>query len=366
MAEIRLQQLAHSYHNNPDSESDYALKTCDYLWEDGGAYALLGPSGCGKTTLLKIISGLLQPSQGKVLFDGVDVTAQSPRQRNIAQVFQFPVIYDAMSVYDNLAFPLRNRKLAAAAIDRRVQEVAEMLDLQANLKQRARGLSADLKQMISLGRGLVREDVSAILFDEPLTVIDPHLKFTLRRKLKQVHERYRHTLIYVTHDQGEALTFADQVAVMSEGTILQVGTPQQLFEKPVHRFLGHFIGSPGMNFLDCQVRQDEVVIDGHLMDGHPLRLADGIARRAGALTGRLELGVRPEFVRLCASAETNTVPVSVQEVQDLGNYQLVNVQCGKHMLKVKVVEAQDVQIGAAWLQFPADMTRLYNNGHLVE
>ena len=183
----------------------------------GLAYALLGPSGCGKTTLLNIISGLVIPSQGRLLFDDADVTHLATKERNIAQVFQFPVIYDTMTVAENLAFPLKNRRLAKAAVDRRVAEIAAMPDLTGVLNRRARGLTADAKQKISLGRGLVRSDVSAVLFDEPLTVIDPALKWELRSKLKAVHRALDLLMIYVTHDQIEALTFADKVVVMNEG-----------------------------------------------------------------------------------------------------------------------------------------------------
>ncbi|MEG0151436.1 MAG: ABC transporter ATP-binding protein, partial [Comamonas sp.] len=181
MARITL-DLAHAYRPHPQQDSDYALLPLQMEFADGGAYALLGPSGCGKTTLLNIMSGLLTPSHGKVLFDGRDVTQDSPQQRNIAQVFQFPVIYDTMTVAENLAFPLRNRKVPEAEIRQRVGVIAEMLEMSGQLNQRAAGLSADAKQKISLGRGLVRADVAAVLFDEPLTVIDPHLKWQLRRK----------------------------------------------------------------------------------------------------------------------------------------------------------------------------------------
>jgi glycerol transport system ATP-binding protein len=188
MAKISIDNLRHSYlpFPNPGRDADYVLKKLSIDWADGGAYALLGPSGCGKTTLLNLISGLLVPTEGKILFDGVDVSRLSPEARNIAQVFQFPVIYDTMTVYDNLAFPLRNRGVAENAIDPRVKEIAGMLDLTSTLHKRASGLTADGKQKISLGRGLVRADVSAIMFDEPLTVIDPHLKWQLRSKLKEL------------------------------------------------------------------------------------------------------------------------------------------------------------------------------------
>ncbi|MCG8597020.1 MAG: ABC transporter ATP-binding protein, partial [Kiloniellales bacterium] len=193
MARVDLKDIAHSYLPAPvaEREADWALKPLNHVWEDGGAYALLGPSGCGKTTLLNIISGLVTPTRGRVLFGGEDVTGLPTARRNIAQVFQFPVIYDTMTVYQNLAFPLRNRKVPESEIRARVEDVAEMLELSGQLGQRARRLTADAKQKISLGRGLVRADVAAILFDEPLTVIDPHLKWQLRRKLKQIHERAR-------------------------------------------------------------------------------------------------------------------------------------------------------------------------------
>ena len=249
MARIDLDHIKHSYLAHPKSEADYALKEVHHSWDDGGAYALLGPSGCGKTTLLSLISGLIHPSDGKILFDGEDVTDLSTEHRNIAQVFQFPVIYDTMTVAENLAFPLRNRKLPEPEVDRRVKEILEMIGLSDRANKRARGLSADQKQKISLGRGLVRSDVNAILFDEPLTVIDPHMKWVLRSQLKQLHRRFGFTMVYVTHDQTEALTFADTVVVMYEGQIVQIGSPSELFERPKHTFVGYFIGSPGMNVM---------------------------------------------------------------------------------------------------------------------
>jgi glycerol transport system ATP-binding protein len=253
MASITLDKLAHSYSANPKTDADFALKEIDYQWEDGGAYALLGPSGCGKTTLLNIISGLLVPSKGHIRFDGQDVTHLQPEERNIAQVFQFPVIYDTMTVRQNLAFPLINRRVPQDEITKRVNDMIEVLDLSDKADRRARGLTADEKQKISLGRGLVRYDVNAILFDEPLTVIDPHMKWQLRTKLKDLHRQLGHTMIYVTHDQTEALTFADKVVVMYEGEVVQIGTPEELFNEPAHTFVGYFIGSPGMNVIPCEI-----------------------------------------------------------------------------------------------------------------
>ncbi len=358
MARIELQDLAHAYGSAPASDSDYALRPLDLTWQDGGAYALLGPSGCGKTTLLNIISGLISPTRGRVLFDGRDVTTLPTERRNIAQVFQFPVIYDTMTVYQNLAFPLRNRGVDTATVRTRVTEVAEMLDLVGDLGKRAQSLSADAKQKISLGRGLVRSDVAAILFDEPLTVIDPHVKWQLRRKLKEIHERYELTLIYVTHDQNEALTFAERVVVMHEGQVLQTGTPQELFEAPSHRFVGYFIGSPGMNFLPCTIDGDAAVIGRQR-----LPLSEQLLRGTQAAED-LEIGVRPEFVRL-AEGSDSVLQAQVRDVADLGNFKIVTCVMDDLELKVKVPEDQAVPAERCGLQFDPRMTRLYSAGRLL-
>ena len=357
MARIEL-DLAHAYRPRPEQDSDYALLPLRMAFEDGGAYALLGPSGCGKTTMLNIMSGLLVPSHGKVLFDGQDVTRHSPQQRNIAQVFQFPVIYDTMSVADNLAFPLRNRKLPEDQIRKRVGEIAEMLDLSGQLNQRAAGLAADAKQKISLGRGLVRSDVSAVLFDEPLTVIDPHLKWQLRRKLKQIHHELKLTLIYVTHDQVEALTFADQVVVMTRGRAVQVGAADALFERPRHTFVGHFIGSPGMNFLPA-----EALAQGLQVAGAVLPLPAALEGFAGAC----QLGIRPEYVQLAAAATAGAVAATVERVQDIGTHWMLSAAVQGQSIKVRLdAGAHDLRPGdSVHLQLLCPHTCFYVNEELL-
>ncbi|BBV96357.1 ABC transporter ATP-binding protein [Pseudomonas monteilii] len=362
MAEIRLRQLAHSYSRQPASEADYALHALEHVWEQGGAYALLGPSGCGKSTLLNIISGLLTPSHGEVLFDGKPVNQLSPQARNIAQVFQFPVVYDTMTVFDNLAFPLRNQGLDEARVRARVEEIAEVLDLSAVLRRKARNLSADEKQKVSMGRGLVRDDVSAILFDEPLTVIDPHLKWKLRRKLKQIHEQFNITMIYVTHDQLEASTFADKIAVMHGGRIVQFGTPRELFERPRHTFVGYFIGSPGMNLIEVRAEADGVAFG----DVH-LALPDGLRERLAATTGgRLQVGIRPEFVQLWGSPFDDAIPARVLDIEDLGTYRIVTIEAGGVALKVRLGEDRPLPVDQAWVSFPAQWLMLYVDDVLLE
>ena len=357
MAQITLDKLAHSYVAKPQADADFALKQIDYVWQDGGAYALLGPSGCGKTTLLNIISGLLTPSKGHILFDNDDVTLRSPEQRNIAQVFQFPVIYDTMTVEQNLAFPLVNRGVARSEIDKRVSDMLETLDLKDKARHRARGLTADEKQKISLGRGLVRYDVNAILFDEPLTVIDPHMKWQLRTKLKQLHEQFGHTMIYVTHDQTEALTFADKVVVMYEGEVVQIGTPEELFDEPAHTFVGYFIGSPGMNVLPCEVNGNTV----H-MAGEQFVLDKGYA----ALTGQLEIGIRPEFITIKSATEANDhgVAMQVTAVENIGRHKIVRGTVNGHAIDVLIDEDQSVP-SDAYAVFDKSRFNVYQNSHLV-
>ena len=330
MAEIQLKNLRHSYFPNPKSEEDYALKSVDLTWEEGLAYALLGPSGSGKTTMLNVLSGLLKASEGQVLFDGRDVTALDARERNIAQVFQFPVIYESMSVRDNLAFPLRTRKVPQERIKERVGFIAEELGLTPLLDRKARALTAEQKQRISLGRGLVREDVAAILLDEPLTVIDPAEKMALRRTLKAVQLHLGVKLIYVTHDQHEALTLADRVVVMDEGEVVQVGSPEELFEDPAHKFVGYFIGTPGMNFIDCVLDSSELVV------GQTRFVLNGAAGTLAAQTGPLSFGIRPDFLSLSESQPGHTIPGTVTRVENHGDERIVVVDTGAGQVFARV------------------------------
>jgi len=353
MPKITLSGWRHSYSPAPATPEDYALKQIDLDWQDGGAYALLGPSGCGKTTLLNIISGLLVPSRGKVLFNDRDVTGLPPDQRNIAQVFQFPVIYDTMTVRQNLSFPLRNRGVGEPRIAARVAEIAEMLEVTDMLDTRAANISADNKQKISMGRGLVREDVNVVMFDEPLTVIDPHLKWKLRSKLKELHQRVRATMIYVTHDQTEALTFAEQVVVMQDGEIVQIGTPVDLFERPAHIFVGHFIGSPGMNVLPCEVSDGIARFQGAVVE-----LEGAIAAAPGGVT---QIGIRPEYISLGADG----LPATVRKVSDVGRHRVVEAMVGDQSVKAVTSGPVPAQGETTHLQFQPSQTRVYRDGWIA-
>ncbi|MEU4226784.1 ABC transporter ATP-binding protein [Nonomuraea sp. NPDC026600] len=348
MADIRLEGVGHSY----DGGRTWALKPMTWTWRSSRAYALLGPSGCGKTTLLNIISGLLSPTVGRIWFDDREVTAVPTAGRNIAQVFQFPVLYEEMSVYDNLAFPLRNRKYPKAEIDQRVRRVSQLLGLDDHLKRRSRRLDPGRQQIVSLGRGLVRSEVAAVLLDEPLTVVDPALKWTLRSKLKEIHRDTGHTLIYVTHDQTEALTFADEVVVLNEGAIVQAGEPAELFLSPAHEFVGHFIGSPGMN-----------VVPAEIADGVVIVAETDVGRAVGELDpGPVHIGVRPEFARLGAGETSPGLPVRVTAVDRMGAYNLVHVQAGDHPMIAKTeAEARFAPDTVEFLHFAPDRAFLFRD-----
>jgi glycerol transport system ATP-binding protein len=356
MANITLKEIAHSYTGESENPDDFALKRLDLTWRDGGAYALLGPSGCGKTTLLNIISGLLVPTRGSILFNDQDVTRLSTEQRNIAQIFQFPVIYDTMTVFENLAFPLKNRGRSKKEIEPRVVELAQMLGLEKNLHTKAQHLTADAKQKISLGRGLIRQSVNAILFDEPLTVIDPQLKWELRSQLKHLHKQFGFTMIYVTHDQTEALTFADEVVVMYEGKIVQVGTPEDLFEKPAHTFVGYFIGSPGMNIVPCQLQGDTAVIEGY-----HITLAENYAAHGN---GNIKLGIRPEHLSLVGPDEEG-LPVNILNVDDIGRHKIVKVAANETTFNVIMPELAAMTGDKGSLIINRDNINIYVDEHRV-
>ena len=354
MAKITLKNLSHSYLTKQKSDSDWALRDVNIDWKDGGAYALLGPSGCGKTTLLNIISGLLNPTKGKVLFDDKDVTTLNPIERDIAQIFQFPVIYDTMTVYNNLAFPLKNRGLSENEIDSKVKKIAEMLELTSTLKNKASGLTADGKQKISLGRGLVRSDVNVIMFDEPLTVIDPHLKWVLRSKLKELHQKINRTMIYVTHDQIEALTFADQVVVMHEGQIVQTGTPVELFEKPKHTFVGHFIGSPGMNILPCEIKNGQISFEGKILPSNTSIKKSNFSKT--------QIGIRPEFIKF----SNDGIPVKIKRVSDTGRHKVIDTECSSGSIKILANTSTQIPSGSAHITFDQKHTYAYGDNWIIE
>jgi len=334
VAEVRLQALAHRY---PGADEN-TLADLNLVIPRGEAHALLGSSGAGKSTLVNLLSGLLRPSAGAILFDDRDVSMVRPRDRHVAQVFQFPVLYEAMTVAEVLAFPLCNRGWRRADAKRRAADIAERLDLARWLGTRASTLSLFQKQLVAIGRALVRPDIALVLLDEPLTAVEPAVKWQLRGAIKTVQRELGATMVYVTHDQTEALTFADRISVMHDGRILQSGTPEVLYNLPDHEHVAHFIGSPGMNLLPGQVEQGAFLLAGNRL---------GAA--AGMTSGPCTIGFRPEWARLEPAPDgasgirvTATRVLGVQGHRSVG---IVTAVLGEH--EVKTRQVIDVQPGDA-------------------
>jgi ABC-type sugar transport system ATPase subunit len=265
------------------------ISDCEFL-------AMVGPSGCGKSSTLRIVSGLEKPTAGRVMFDGRDVTRLSPDQRDVAMVFQSYALYPHMSVRRNLAFPLENMRLPRTEIESRVAKAAEMLGIGDLLDRRPRQLSGGQRQRVALGRAVVR-NAAVFLLDEPLSNLDAQLRVSMRSELKRLHGELKQTFIYVTHDQAEAMTMADRIAVMADGKLQQLGTPDDIYFRPANRFVAKFMGTPAMNFLSGRLTV-EGGRSGVLVDGttHTVSVPESVARWTGP--HEVTLGVRPEAIEL--------------------------------------------------------------------
>lgn len=276
MADVTLNNLSFSY---PGAAVE-TLADLNLQIASGEAHALLGSSGAGKSTLLNLLSGLLTATSGELLLAGRPLAGLAPAARGVAQVFQFPVLYEAMTVLENLAFPLQTLRIRRRERDNRAREIARHLDIESILHKRPAALSLYEKQLVSIGKALVRPDVSLVLLDEPLTAAEPARKWQLRQTLKALQRESAATMIYVTHDQTEALTFADRISVMHAGRIVQTGTPAQLLDNPAHEYVGYFVGTPGMNFLDGHAATSQSLIP------------------VNPITAEARIGFRPEWARL--------------------------------------------------------------------
>lgn len=367
MARIEFKNVSHSFEIAEGKDKlEWAVKDMNIAWEDGTANALLGPSGCGKTTMLNIISGLLTPSKGRIYIDGKDVTELSPRERHIAQVFQFPVIYDSMNVYNNLAFPLVNANVSKSKIKVKVKKIAEILGLVDYLDAPSSKLNSAEKQKVSLGRGIVRDDTLAILLDEPLTVIDPKLRGELRRQLKTIQSELKITAIYVTHDQHEALTFADKVAIVKDGQLVQVGSPYDLYYNPASPFVGYFIGSPGVNIFDAKLKGQTLSLNGFKIE-----LSKSITDKIGIENSECQLGIRPEEIITNREKTTGTIPFEVAIIENMGSYKiltLVRKNGSDRNLRIKTrvdIITSYSKGDMVYLEFPEEYLKIFKDNHKI-
>jgi multiple sugar transport system ATP-binding protein len=315
----------------------HAVKGVNLEIRDNEFLVLVGPSGCGKTTTLRMVAGLESITSGQVLIDDVVVNDLAPMDRDIAMVFQNYALYPHMSVYDNMAFGLKMRKLDRAEIGKRVQQAAEILGMQDYLKRKPRQLSGGQRQRVALGRAIVRHP-QVFLFDEPLSNLDAKLRVQMRVELKKLHNRLSTTAVYVTHDQVEAMTLGDRVVVMKDGMVQQVGEPLELYNAPSNRFVAGFIGSPGMNFATVRMSGAK---DGLRADNAGLRIdvPAEIGLRLQPYAGRdVTMGIRPEDVRVANGSDPAGLcfDAVVEVVEKLGSEILLDVQVGDQTMVAAV------------------------------
>ena len=341
MARISLRNVEKYYDDVP------ALCDCNLEIDDHEFIVLVGPSGSGKTTLLRIIAGLEHMSAGELYFDDACVNNVDVADRDIAMVFQNYGLYPHMSVYDNMAFGLRRRKLREDDIDKHVRRTARMLNIEALLKRRPRQLSGGQRQRVALGRAIVR-DPAVFLLDEPLSNLDAHLRVQMRAEILKVHRAVKATAVYVTHDQVEALTMGDRIVVMNEGRIHQVGTPAELYDGPIDKFVASFIGTPAMGFITCRIQRST---DGVELVADSARIRVAAAQlEALSKTGaeRVIVGIRPERLALVSQRQAQDGEVIVRgtvgAVEMLGAEQYVHVIVDGGTLTARVPRDQPVKV----------------------
>ena len=324
MASINLRNLNKIYDNNVQAVYDFNLDV-----KDGELIVLVGPSGCGKSTTLRMVAGLEDITSGQLIIDGNDVTATPPKDRDIAMVFQNYALYAHMTVYENMAFSLTLRKENPNVIHEKVIAAAEILGLTDQLNKKPRQLSGGQRQRVAMGRAIVRKP-KVFLFDEPLSNLDAKLRGATRREILLLHKRLGATMLYVTHDQTEALTLADRIVCMSMGYVQQIGTPLELYDTPANVFVASFIGLPPMNFFDATVKGNKLILDG----GEDVDLTEDEAKSLSSYEGKvITLGVRPENV-----VRGDDVTIDVTNCENLGQTTLIHGHLGRHKITAKFRE----------------------------
>ncbi len=345
MARVAVQHLTKKF-GDTVAANDITLD-----FPDGQLTVLVGPSGCGKTTLLRMLAGLEKASSGQLYIGEKEVAGVPAWDRNIAMVFQSYALYPHMSVFKNMAFPLEARRMPKKEIKKRVEETAEILGLQALLDRHPRQLSGGQMQRVAIGRAIVRQP-DLFLMDEPLSNLDAKLRVSMRAELKRLQRTLGVTTVYVTHDQAEAMTLADQLVVMNQGSVLQVGQPEEVYNSPDAIFAAGFIGSPGMNFIPCQLEADRTQLTTPcfcipLSPAISLRLAEQNA------AGEVILGIRPEDIEVHLSPGSDRLMASVYISEALGKETLLTLNCGDYLIKACSEPGLRLEIGSeVWLRFP--------------
>ena len=356
MASVTMKNIRKVYDRTVVAVDDFNLEVADREF-----VVLVGPSGCGKSTALRMIAGLEEITAGELFIGERKVNNVEPKNRNIAMVFQNYALYPHMTVYENIAFGLRMRKLPRREIDAKVREAAEILEISDLLKRKPKALSGGQRQRVAIGRAIVRSP-DVFLMDEPLSNLDAKLRGQMRTELIQLRRRLDTTFIYVTHDQTEAMTLGDRIVVMNQGRIMQIGTPSEVFDRPANRFVAGFIGTPQMNFLDALLEVRGGVCTA-LAAGERIALPDGYAR--AELDGkRVILGVRPEHILLSGS---DGIPATLEVRELLGSTVDLHVKVGGEMLEAIVpasaaagIAATDTHAGVLRIGFDSEQMHLFD------
>ena len=340
MAQVKLRHVTKIYDNDVA-----AVKSADIEIQDKEFLVLVGPSGCGKSTLLRMIAGLEDITSGDLLIDNVRINDVSPKDRDIAMVFQNYALYPHMSVFDNMAFGLKLRKFPKNEINARVHEAAEILGIVHLLERKPKALSGGQRQRVAVGRAIVRKP-KVFLFDEPLSNLDAKLRVQMRAEISKLHSRLKTTMIYVTHDQVEAMTMGDRIVVMRDGRIQQIDSPLNLYNQPVNMFVAGFIGSPAMNFIEGRLVQNGALSfkskDVNLKIVGPD--AETLRRYADS---DIVMGIRPEHIhwRTGAQSESNGIEALVEVIEPMGNETFLYARSGKNSLTARIEPQADVRVG---------------------
>jgi ABC-type sugar transport system ATPase subunit len=350
MAEIRVERVTKAF------KELRAVDDVTFSFPEGEVTCLLGPSGCGKTTLMRMIAGLEQPTSGEIYFGEQRVTHLKPSKRDIGMVFQYPVVYRGISVYQNIELPLKSTGLSEQQRRQRIDRVVEILDLGPHVGKDITRLDNGTRQKVAVARAVARQP-QIILFDEPITNVDAHAKLQLKRAFKELTKQLRQTIVYVTHDQTEAMTLADQIALMRDGKIVQCAAPRELYNHPADRFGGWFLGNPGMNFFDAALETGSAgpTATSPLLPW-PLRL-HGESPNGGTVV----IGIRPERVRVSPQAVEGAVEVKVQRKSiSVGRQYLLALERGGQTFKAKVPAELGRLIGdRAWVTLPLNEIVLF-------
>lgn len=350
MAEVSLQNISKIY--EPDNLMDKktirkkAVDNISFTVKDKEFMVLVGPSGCGKSTLLRMIAGLEEISEGTLSVDGKRINDLSPRDRDIAMVFQNYALYPHMTVYDNMAFGLKLKNINKNEIKKRVVETAQMLEIENELQRKPKHLSGGQRQRVAIGRAIIRRP-KVFLFDEPLSNLDAKLRSQMRVELQKLHREIDATMIYVTHDQVEAMTLGDRIALLNQGRLMQLDTPMQLYNYPKNRFAAGFIGSPPMNFIKGILRKDADNFLIEIGENYKLILKKAPVSLLNKINSEIEIGVRPENTSLGekVNGERNGCNAIVVAIENMGNEQVVHLSLAGQPIIARIKAEAFVEVG---------------------